>query len=179
MLEQGVSPPSDPVFFLDAFTRKQGFALRTTAALKAANFKVLYMANPDKGIHKAALAQGVTSFHGSWLEAAAEWEEQGLQLSGFYLDVCSGRWSYVKQQLLRAMELAAPKCVLAITILPRDYDGLLQLERSFHINDFFGKRGWVPGKGAGNQHASTILYKATDADGGHRQTVYTQVWARV
>jgi hypothetical protein len=164
-----------PIFFLDAFESSEGFALRSTAALRDAGFANLFLANPDEGICNAAIQQGVCGFQGTWLQAAAAWSDK--QFAGYFLDVCCGDWQYLERQLSKAVELAAKPCVLAVTILPRCFQGTSHLVRSWRINDFFRKRGWMPARGDDGQEASSLAYEAVNEKARTKQIVYAQVWA--
>jgi hypothetical protein len=163
---------TESIFFLDAFETKEGFSLRTTKALHDAGFQHLFMANPDTGVCQAAVNQGVCCFHGMWEDAAAAWRT--WRFAGFYLDLCCGTWDFVQKQVLLAMELAAPKCVLALTVLPRCYSGTSQLQRSFRLHDLFRRKGWIPGKGDADLDISSLIYMAEKR--GVCQQVCTQVW---
>jgi hypothetical protein len=158
-----------PIFFLDAFTQEQGFNMRTTSALKDAGFEQLFLANPDEGICKAAVAKGVSAFQGSWVEAAMAWKH--LRFGGFFLDLCSGDWNYLLQQVEIALPLAAAPCALAITLLPRCCNGTSSLERCVRLGDYLRKSGWIPAKGSHDLWGSMIGYKS-----GSGMQIYTQVW---
>jgi hypothetical protein len=159
----------EPVFYLDAFEQASGFALRTTGALKKAGFERLFLANPDEGICRQATAQQVQAFRGTWAQAADQWNY--LRFQGFYFDFCKGDKSYTESQLEVAMPLAAPGCVLAVTVLPRCYDGWTIIERSAALNGFFTSRGWSPAAGPDQFLESLVVYR-----NGSNSNVFTQMW---
>jgi hypothetical protein len=78
----------------------------------------------------------------------------------------------VEEQLRLATARAAKPCVLALTLLPRCFNGTTMAERKALIHDFFRTRGWEPAMGNDALHASTLFY-VTD----NRSTpAFTQVW---
>ena len=169
LLSTGDSVKREPVFFLDAFEQVTGFALRTTNSLKSAGFERLFLANPDEGICRQASAQQVQIFRGTWAQAACQWDY--VRFRGFYFDFCKGDKTYIESQLEIAMPLAAPGCVLAVTVLPRCYEGWTTIERSAALYDFFTRRGWSPAAGLHRFLESLVVYR-----NGSHSNVFTQMW---
>jgi hypothetical protein len=160
--------PSDgPVFYLDAFTEKEGFDLRTTNALLSVRRANLYSANPDEGIVKRMRNLGVVAHLGTWSSMPT-----GPKFVGIYLDLCSGSASFVSEQLELAMFAAASHCVLAWTITERDFNGEDLILRQIRITDLLQSRRWKPA--CGNLLTSTLLHRAS----GSQHRVLTQFWAR-
>jgi hypothetical protein len=169
LLSKGVDAQEGPVFFLDAFENPTDFTLRTTSALQKAGFKGLFLANPDEEICRQATAQHVQVYRGTWRQAAEAWSF--LRFKGFYFDLCKGDRSYVEAQLLAAMPLAAPCCVLAVTVLPRCFEGWTFLERYAALCNFFISRGWTPVAGPSKFLESMVTYRNSACS-----TVFTQFW---
>jgi hypothetical protein len=169
LLSKGGGVKEGPVFFLDAFENPTSSVLRTTSALQEAGFKGLFLANPDEEICRQATAQHVQVYRGTWQQAAEAWSF--LRFKGFYFDLCKGDRNYVEAQLLAAMPLAAPSCVLAVTVLPRCFEGWTHLERYAALCDFFTSRGWMPAAGLDRLLESTVVYRNSSS-----LNVFTQLW---
>jgi hypothetical protein len=160
-----------PVVILDAFTTRTGFELRSLSTLQRANFRNVFVVNPDEGICNAARGQNASVFQGTWEEAGISWILEGQSFAAVYLDLCSGSVAYLERQLRLASRLSASKAVLAYTVLERDFDGFLLIQRLRRLDDLLLGEDWVPG--LTGWEASSLAYRT-----GAGQQAVTQVWRR-
>ena len=161
------------LFYLDDFKESQGgLALRTTDALLNSGFRVaqLHSVNVKDSVVAALRRRDVQSFHGTWEEAP--WSDK--RFAGIYLDLCTGSAGYAARQLELAFERSVPGCVLAWTIVERNYEGEDFLLRHNSLVDLLTVRGWSPACG-GYLRPSTLLHRSSS---GARQRVLTQMWRK-
>ena len=161
------------LFYLDDFKESQGgLALRTTDALLNSGFRAaqLHSVNVKESVVAALRRRDVQSFHGTWEEAP--WSDK--RFAGIYLDLCTGSAGYAARQLDLAFERSVPGCVLAWTIVERNYEGEDFLLRHNTLVDLLTARGWSPAYG-GFLRPSTLLHRSS---GGARQRVLTQMWRK-
>jgi hypothetical protein len=159
------------VVVLDAFAMSTGFELRSLSALQHANFRNVFVVNPDEGICRAASAQAAFVFQGTWEEASVSWIEHSQCFAALYLDLCAGSVAYLERQLRLACSLADSNAVLAYTVLERDYDGFPLAQRLYRLNDLLLSHGWLPS--LAGWEASCLAYRT-----GSGQQAVTQAWYR-
>lgn len=163
------------VFYLDDFADPEGgFALRTTEALLQRGFSAdrLHCANPSEAVVLALKRRGVANaFQGKWSEAP--WDCNKAAFAGIYLDLCTGSAGHAAEQLDLACARAAPGCVLAYTLVERNYEGEDLIMRHCRLFDLLSARGWRLACRESLQ-LSTLLHRS----GGCGQKVMTQFWER-
>lgn len=161
------------VFYLDDFQQASGgHTLRTTEALMRSGFDVdrLHSANTNIAVVQALYRKGLrNAFHGTW--ADAPWGNKAFV--GIYLDLCTGSAGYATEQLEVACARSAPDCVLAYTLVERNYEGEDLLMRHNRLVDLLLSRGWRPACRE-SFSASTLMHRS----GGGGQRIVTQVWAK-
>jgi hypothetical protein len=172
LVEQSFPGSLGDVFYLDDFQGVAGgHALRTTEALLQRGFAVerLHCANPNPAVVLALQRRGVRHvFQGTWTDAP--WEHKAFV--GIYLDLCTGSAGYATEQIEVACDRAASGCILAHTLVDRNYEGEDLLLRHNRLVDLLFARGWRPAC-HGSFSASTRLHRSS---GGQR--VLTQVWRK-
>ena len=181
----GVLRGPDNIFFLDhwaegpATSSSAGSVLpscRTTAALLGAGVdpRRLFSANKDLGIVAWLRGRGANAFHGDWrdaLAAASGWPE-GASFGGVYLDACGGSSGALLEQLEAWLPRATPRCVLAWTLVERDFGGESLIRRVLRLVSFLQDKGWTPA--ADTLELATLCHRSS----GGGQQVVTQIWAR-
>ena len=151
---------------------------RTATALLAASAdpRRLHSANKDLGVVTWLQGRGVNAFHGDWRQAPFGEEGPfawpGGGFGGIYLDACGGSAGALLEHLEVWMARAAPRCVLAWTLVERDFGGESMLRRVLRLVSFLQAKGWTP--------AATTLELATlcHRSGGGGQQIVTQLWVR-
>jgi hypothetical protein len=161
------------VGYLDAFESTEGFSLRTTRHLLAADCRLLHSANRDVGIVRALRAQGVDACEGDWSRAVERWAASRLRFHAFFLDFCFGSHLALLQEVRRVESLLEVPCVLALTLLERDFSGAAWTGRAAHLALELSRQGWRPAADAGDVASSVVEYMSS----GH-QRVATQFWVR-
>ena len=172
------------IFFLDHWAEELATSAdqpprlppcRTAAALLRVGVEPcrLFSANKDLGVVEQLRRQGACAFHGDWRDALLDAEWPSGAFGGIYLDACGGSAGVLVEHLeLLMTRAAAPRCVLAWTLVGRDFVGETLLRRVLRLLSFMHAKGWQP---AADTHELSTLCHRSSASG---QQVVTQVWVR-